>query len=131
MMSSTLGAPWRGATDGGHQGVESLASSLMTPPNLGGGGGSCLPSMVTVALGEPGVPVTCWASEAPIPTRQLVVRASDNAVRRRFIRPPILDLIAPGSRPRCLHDPVEAPKSISTRSWQVPQKPDFVTRRAT
>src|SRR5271156_5559571 len=62
MMSSTLGAPLGGTTRGGHQGVESLASSLMTPPNFGGGGGSCLPSIEVVALGEPGVPVTCCAA---------------------------------------------------------------------
>jgi hypothetical protein len=33
----------------------------MTPPNGAGGGGTYLPSMVVVALGEPGVPVvwTC------------------------------------------------------------------------
>src|SRR5271165_3598193 len=61
MISRTFGAPLGGTTRGGHQGFESLALSLMTPPNFGGGGGSCLPSIVVVALGEPGVPVTCWA----------------------------------------------------------------------
>src|SRR6266481_7346721 len=59
MMSSTLGAPLGGTTRGGHHVVESLASCLMTPPNFGGGGGICLPSMLVVALGEPGVPRTC------------------------------------------------------------------------
>jgi hypothetical protein len=29
---------------------------LITPPNFAGGGGSCLPLMVVVALGEPGAP---------------------------------------------------------------------------
>src|SRR5512143_1898405 len=61
IISSTLGAPLGGTTVGGHHGLESLASSLITPSNFGGGGGSCLPSTVTVALGEPGVPVTCCA----------------------------------------------------------------------
>src|SRR5271165_3968233 len=61
MMSKTFGAPLGGTTRGGHQGVESLASSLMTPPNFGGGGGICFPSIEVVALGEPGVPVTCCA----------------------------------------------------------------------
>ena len=61
MMSSTLGAPLGGTTRGGQYGLESLALSLITPPNGSGGGGSCFPSMVTVALGEPGVPVICWA----------------------------------------------------------------------
>jgi hypothetical protein len=61
MMSSTLGAPFAGTTRGGHQVFESLALSLITPPNFGGGGGSCLPSIVVVALGEPTVPVVCCA----------------------------------------------------------------------
>src|SRR5277367_5047674 len=61
MMRSTLGAPLGGTMRGGHQGVESFALSLITPPNFGGGGGSCLPSMVVVALGEPNCPVTCCA----------------------------------------------------------------------
>src|SRR5208283_5945372 len=61
MMRSTLGAPLGGTTRGGHQGVESLALSLITPPNFGGGGGICFPSMVVVALAFPNSPVTCCA----------------------------------------------------------------------
>src|SRR4030095_6818505 len=61
MMSNTLGAPLGGTTRGGHHGVDSEAFSLITPPNFGSGAGSCLLSMVVVALGEPSVPVTCWA----------------------------------------------------------------------
>src|SRR5208337_3302575 len=58
MIKSTLGAPLGGTTRGGHQGLDCAAFSLITPPNLGSGGGSCLPEMVVVALGEPGTPVT-------------------------------------------------------------------------
>src|SRR5271154_6725208 len=61
MISNTLGAPLGGTTEGGQYGFESFALSLITPPNFDGGGGSCLPSIVVVALGEPGVPVICWA----------------------------------------------------------------------
>jgi hypothetical protein len=61
MISRTLGAPLGGTTVGGHQGFESFASSLIMPSNFGGGGGSCLPSIVVVALGDPGSPVICWA----------------------------------------------------------------------
>ena len=61
MISSTLGAPFGGTTRGGHHGLDSEAFSLITPPNFGSGGGSCLPLMVVVALGEPGTPVI-WLS---------------------------------------------------------------------
>src|SRR6266480_7995900 len=59
MMSRILGAPFGGMMRGGNQGLESETLSLITPPNFIGGGGSCLPSMVVVALGEPGSPVIC------------------------------------------------------------------------
>jgi hypothetical protein len=59
MMSNTLGAPFGGTTRGGYQGLESWVLSLMTPPNAGGGGGSCFPFIVVVAPGEPSVPVAC------------------------------------------------------------------------
>src|SRR5882724_9836592 len=55
MMRRMLGAPFGGTTRGGHHGVDSEAFSLITPPNFGSGGGSCFPSMVVVAPGEPGV----------------------------------------------------------------------------
>src|SRR5438552_14953040 len=61
MISSTFGAPSGGTIRGGHQVFDSLVVSPITPPKFGGGAGSCLPSIVVVALGEPGVPVTCWA----------------------------------------------------------------------
>ena len=61
MISRTLGAPFGGTTRGGHHAFDSVAFSLITPPNFGSGGGSCLPSIVVVALGEPGSPVTCCA----------------------------------------------------------------------
>src|SRR5271157_5970262 len=70
MMSNTLGAPFGGTTRGGHQGVDSEAFSLITPPNVGSGGGSCFPLRVVVAVGEPGSPVVCWAE-------------ADNALARR------------------------------------------------
>src|SRR5262249_11374885 len=61
MMRSTLGAPLGGTTWGGQYGFDWLACRFITPPNFGGGGGRYFPSMVVVALGEPGVPVVCWA----------------------------------------------------------------------
>jgi hypothetical protein len=62
MMSRMLGAPLGGTTRGGHHGLESVARSLITPPNFDGGGGSCFPSSVVVAPGEPGTPVTFCAA---------------------------------------------------------------------
>src|SRR5213596_2246057 len=61
MMRRMLGAPLGGTTRGGQYGLESVAASLITPPKGSGGGGICFPSSVTVASGEPGVPVICWA----------------------------------------------------------------------
>jgi len=61
MISSTFGAPFGGTTRGAHQGVDSVAFSLITPLNFGSGDGSCLPSIEVVALGEPRTPVTCCA----------------------------------------------------------------------
>src|SRR6478752_5566936 len=61
MMSSTLGAPFGGTTRGAHQGVDSEAFSLITPPNFGSGGGSWEPGSGAVAPGEPGA-TGCWAS---------------------------------------------------------------------
>src|SRR4026208_543791 len=68
MMSRMLGAPLGGTTVGGHHDLESVAVSLITPPNFGSGGGSCFPSMVVVAPGEPGVPVAwvCALAEGAI-----------------------------------------------------------------
>jgi hypothetical protein len=53
-----------GTTVGGHHGFDSEAFSSMMPPNFGSGGGSCLPSMVVVALGEPRTPVVWMVSAA-------------------------------------------------------------------
>ena len=84
MISSTLGAPFGGTTVGGQQGLESAAVSLITPPNLGSGGGSCLPSMVVVALGEPGVPVICcWANAAGMPT--IIIPATNDSPSQIFL----------------------------------------------
>src|SRR5215471_2890193 len=54
MINRTLGAPLGGTTRGAHQALDCGALSLITPPNLGSGGGSCFPSMAVVAAGEPG-----------------------------------------------------------------------------
>src|SRR6185295_18309359 len=77
MMSNTLGAPFGGTTRGAHQGFDSVAFSLITPPNFGSGGGSCFPSIVVVALGEPSSPVTsCATAGLASPQRNVRPRAA-------------------------------------------------------
>jgi hypothetical protein len=51
---------------------------LITPPNFGSGGGNCLPSIDVVALGDPGVPVICWAP-AETEARKDIVNAAKTA----------------------------------------------------
>ncbi len=65
MIRRMFGAPLGGTTRGAHQGVDCVATSLMTPPNGGWPTGIWSPLIVVVALGAPGVPViTCAASGA-------------------------------------------------------------------
>src|SRR5271165_875412 len=87
MMRRTLGAPLGGTSRGGHQGLESMALSLITPPNFSGGAGSCSPLMVVVALGEPGVPVICWAGAGRATNIAAAAANSDNPlwINFRFI----------------------------------------------
>jgi hypothetical protein len=105
MMSRTLGAFFGGTTRGGHQGVDSVAFSLITPPNFGSGGGSCFPEMVVVALGEPGVPVICWAVTGTErhKTQKLRTAMQPGALFVRKVFPPIRErvvLFLPARSPR-------------------------------
>src|ERR1700758_1912453 len=61
MSSSTLGAPLGGTTGAGQAGFDRVALRLISPSNFCGGAGTYRPSIVAVAAGEPGVPLTCWA----------------------------------------------------------------------
>src|SRR5262249_10921142 len=105
MMSSTFGAPFGGTTCGGHHGFESLASSLITPPNCIGGGGSCLPSRVTVALGDPGSPVICCAGRR-LTNANRKPTAAMNVIRGWFIR-------------RDLKRPVNHHRNSPDLSWDI------------
>src|ERR1700745_481152 len=89
MISNTFGAPFGGTTRGAHQGVDSEAFSLITPPNFGSGGGSCLPVIVVVAVGEPGTPVTCCADADEQPKARTLAAAS--MLRRIFIVHPSIN----------------------------------------
>src|SRR5271167_2572142 len=82
-MRSTLGAPLGGTTRGGHQGVESLALSLITPPNGGGGAGSCFPLTVVVASADPNWPVTCCAA-ADMKPREVAQRNAATFLKTGF-----------------------------------------------
>src|SRR5271169_6934215 len=94
MMSSTLGAPLGGTMRGGHQVFEFLALSLITPPNFGGGGGSCFPSIVVVALGEPNSPVTCCAEATLQNVRKLETAKAPLASFQPFAPKSILASVA-------------------------------------
>ena len=72
MISSTLGAPFGGMTRAGQYGLDSAAFRAIVPPNFCGGGGICLPSIVVVALADPGTPVV-FSAEAPPPPLELVL----------------------------------------------------------
>src|SRR5262245_27187204 len=62
MISRMLGAPLGGTTRAGQEGFDWAALTLISPRNGAGGDGRYRPSMVSVALGEPGTPVICWAT---------------------------------------------------------------------
>src|SRR5208282_4390147 len=105
MMRTMLGAPLGGTTRGGHHGVESLALSLITPPNFIGGGGSCFPSSVTVALGEPGTPVICWARTPLTVNNQSTVNTVPSDMLRRLrglvVMPCTFSLLSLVREPNC------------------------------
>src|SRR6516225_5307880 len=76
-MSRMFGAPFGGTTLGGHQGLESLAVSLITPPNFDSAGGSCLPLMVVVASGVPDGAFSAAAARPASAMKAAHGRASD------------------------------------------------------
>src|SRR5262249_34644783 len=53
----------------------------MVPPNCGGGGGSSAPAIVVGALGEPGVPVFCWADAGTQNMREQLSAVRSKALR--------------------------------------------------
>src|SRR5262249_1339475 len=63
MINSTLGAPFGALTNIGQYGLDCAALGLITPSKRCGGGGKYLPSIVVVAPGDPGGPVTCGSGE--------------------------------------------------------------------
>src|SRR5271156_3066014 len=97
MISKTLGAPLGGTMRGGHHGLESVALSLITPPNFGGGGGICFPSMEVVPLGVPDVSVACCA----FPLAATSPSAVTSAAMARLVFPtPFINTLLPHSRQR-------------------------------
>src|SRR3990172_4350713 len=59
-MRSTLGAPLGGTVRGGHQGFDSAAVWLISPPNAGAAGGSAFDLTGAVYAGEPGFAGPAW-----------------------------------------------------------------------
>src|SRR5262245_36585415 len=84
MIRRTLGASLGGTTRGGQKDVDCATLRSILPPNLKGGCGSCLPSIVVVALGEPGTPVICCATATSGTTGAAAIRPNrmaENASR--------------------------------------------------
>ncbi len=71
IISKMLGAPFGGTTRAGQYGVDSAVLRPIFPSNFCGGGGSCLPSIVVVAQGEPGGQFACWACATPPASKKL------------------------------------------------------------
>src|SRR5262249_50004824 len=69
MIRRMFGAPLGGTTRGGHQDFDWSALRSIVPPKGSSGGGSCFPSSVTVAAGEP-PPLPCWACAAGVTIEQ-------------------------------------------------------------
>src|SRR4051795_8588518 len=93
MISTTLGAPSGGVTRGGHQGFDWLAFRSIIPPVGSGDGGSCLPSIIMVALGDPGTALICCAYTmvcgSGTPVTQDTSSAAQPSNRQRFILRPL------------------------------------------
>src|SRR5215472_14529707 len=66
IISSTFGAPFGGTTRIGQYGVDCAALRSILPSNFCGGGGNWFPSIVVVALGDPGVPVICCGNAGSV-----------------------------------------------------------------
>src|SRR5215469_6713430 len=82
MISRMLGAPLGGTTRGGHHGFDCATLRSILPPNFIGGGGNCLPSMERVAVGEPGMPVICWAIAAAAPSNSTAIATTSIDIHR-------------------------------------------------
>src|SRR5262245_31497883 len=65
MIRRSLGGPFGGTTRAGQAGWDWAALGQILPSNFCGGLGRFLPSMVVVALREPGAPVLCCATAEP------------------------------------------------------------------
>src|SRR5262249_17910190 len=93
MISRMFGAPLGGTTRAGHQGVDCAALRSILPSNFCGGGGSWLPGIVVVALGEPAAPVVSCALAAEV-SAGAARRASVTAGRFVFMGiPPTAQLV--------------------------------------
>src|SRR5207249_10267226 len=84
MIKRILGACLGGTIRGAHHAFDWRASFLITPPNFGSGGGSCLPLMVVVALGEPGVPVVCTCAVAEVAAAMTAAASSTSRTISRL-----------------------------------------------
>lgn len=118
MISRMFGASFGGTMRGAHQGVDCRASSLITPPNAGSGAGSCRPSMVVVALGDPMVPVTSPAkagSEAN-PQVAMPISRAEKTTLMTFLQGVSSLARAKGASTRCLAHAARFDRQSITRA---------------
>src|SRR5262249_47254272 len=105
MVGRTCGAPGGGTTRMGQYGVDCAALRSILPSNFCGGGGNWFPSIVVVALGDPGVPVICCGnagsvvnSAARVTIEAVVIKGFARMITSEIIAlaptPPHLDLEA-------------------------------------
>jgi hypothetical protein len=78
-------------------------SRLIVPPNGAGGGGRYLPSIVVVALGEPGVPVVCWAKVEPAVRARTEAENTNARIVGVEFMVRLLEMTVPSSEPVSLN----------------------------
>src|SRR5262249_3361865 len=87
-ISNMMGAPLGGTTRAGQAGVDCKAFSSIRPWNGCAGGGRYRPSIVVVAVGEPGSPVVCCAiAGTKVSTARAVTESSATTVF--MVNPPL------------------------------------------
>ena len=84
MISSTFGAPLGGTARGRPPGLRLRGVVLDHAAELGRRAGAASPSMVVVALGEPGTPVVCWAAAMTVVSMTVAMNSKAVTITRFY-----------------------------------------------